>query len=50
MSEQELTILIEDWLDSDSHSGTLPAKFMFSDIQKVAELLAPRIKELLTEV
>ena len=39
---------IEDWLDADSHSGRLPAKFLFSDCEFIGELLTPRIRHLLS--
>src|ERR1035437_1617310 len=37
--------LLEDWLDGDYHNGKL--NIGFPDIQDVALLLSPRIKELL---
>ena len=39
--------MIEDWLDADSHSGKLPSKFNFDDLQLIGELLNPEIKKLL---
>lgn len=46
-ADRELQEKIEDWLDNDAHSNRLPVKFNFSDIQKVAELLTPRILNLI---
>jgi len=39
--------MIEDWLDADSHSNKLPAKFNFADCQLIGELLNPRLKSFL---
>lgn len=38
---------IEDWLDADAHSDRLPVKINFSDIEIIAENLAPTIDLLL---
>lgn len=40
----DLRETIEDWLDNAAHSGRLPVKINFSDIQKIAECLAPNIQ------
>lgn len=44
---KELIENIEDWLDADSHANLLHSKIMFSDIEIIAERLAPRIAILL---
>lgn len=41
--------MVEDWLDADSHSGRLPSKFNFSDLQLIGKLLNPNIKQFLSK-